>query len=327
MSILAMKSARFVSPLLVFGSILCLIVSGGCTREPTDFDLPIGRTVIEALGVPPKGPHSYLEITARPPGSPAWKATLRKDSEGAWRFEMRSDALGETGDLADTNLVDHFVELVGTFTTEEAAPNGNDAVFGLNPYRMEIRLGAPNLPSLQLGEPTGATGLYFRIGPKGNVRIGRGALITYLETLDSAEAIGLKSPYRASLPEFISVRLRKHHGKDRGEWEFLRADGRWFIGKSPLEAGKASFLERVFRQRLFQVLPVKDLPDLVRPDWTLTVRTPLGEETLALHFHLNSVFAKNLARSNRALELYPEMAGALRAFTQARFTPVKSGTK
>lgn len=317
---IAMNAARLV---LIF----CWIASSGCTREPDEITLPPGRPVIHALGVPPAGPHSRIEISARPPGSPAWSATLTKDAEGAWRFTSRSDAKGAIGDLADSKLVEHFIGIVGTFVTEEQAPRGNDAVFGLNPYRMEIRLGPPPASLLQLGEPTGANGLYFRIGPKGNVWIGRGALITFLTTLDSPEALSLRSPFRAVFEEIQSVRLKKHAGKDRGEWAFQRAENRWLAGKTPLSAEKSAILERIFRQRLLQVLPVVDLPDLAHPDWTLTVRSAKGEENLALIFSLNNVFAKNAARSERALELYPEMAGALRAFTQARFTPVKSGTK
>jgi hypothetical protein len=76
-----------------------------------------------------------------------------------------------------------------------------------------------------------------------------------------------------------------------------------------------------------RVLSPGDHPDLDAADWRITVRTAAGVETLTIVFVLNDVYARNPARSNRALALYPEFAGALRAFTQARFTPLKSRTK
>lgn len=312
------------SPLLV-SIALGMLAAFGCTREAPKHEVAVGKPVVDVLGVP--RPFSYVEIASRPPGFPAWNARIRREVDGSWRFISRSDGAGLPGDLADARLVEHFLEITSTFTTDEAAPKGNDASFGFNPYRLEIRVGTPITEVLQLGEPTGVNGVYFRIGSTGRPWIGRGALITFLSSLQTPEALALKSPFRAPLDEIASVKLAKVEGKQRGSWEFSRSAGQWMQGEKSLTEEKELVIERVFRQRLIQVLPVKELPDLNRPDWKLTVRTARGEETLDLIFSLNNVFAKNPARADRALELYPEMAGALRAFTQARFTPRKSGTK
>lgn len=317
------RSATLFVPL---GMLLLSPGLGGCTRAPDDVALPLGRPVIEALGVPARGPFSRLEIAARPPGVTAWNARLEKGLNG-WRIFSRSDRPGDPGDLADSKLVDHFLEIVGTFSTEATAGAGNDSIFGLNPYRLEIRIDAPTGKTLQIGDPAGTNGVYFRVGSTGTVGVGRGALIAFLPTLETPDSLVAKSPFFAPLEEIASIRLEKLEGAARGTWEFDRADDGWRQGKSPLSADRNALLDRVFRQRLVRVLPAGESPELAHPDWRLTVFTARGEETLALAFNLDQVLGRNPARSDRRLELYPEFAGALRAFTQARFTPRRSGTK
>ncbi len=320
---------------------LCLIIialgaafgTAGCTREKLEPDLPVGRPALGTAATSGNPSLSHLEISARPPGIRAWTVGLERGLNGTWRLESRSDRPGDSGDLADTKLVDHFLEILGTFATEAPSGGGNDAVFGMNPPRMEIHLGEPKDEKvLRLGETTGPNGIYFRLGaetPNSNPKtwIGRGALIAFLPTLETPDSFVEKSPYFAPIETIQSVTLAKLEGKDRGTWEFNRNGPRWSAGKIPLDDTKNELVERIFRQRLIHVLPATENPDLAHSDWKITVRTAEGEETLTIGFLLNSVYARNPARSHRALELYPELAGALRAFTQARFTPRKSGTK
>lgn len=331
MSNIAMKAFRILSTLLVLLSITAL---AACSFQPSDPDLPLGRPVIDAILSPPHELPSHLEIAARPPGVAAWRTRLDRkrtpqggEKDAVWKITNRSDGQGVPDDLADSKLVDHFLEVLGTFVTEAPADHGNDATFGLNPYRMEIQIGESPEKALQLGDAAGPNGIYFRIGPKGKVWIGRGALVLFLPTLETPDHLVDRSPFFAALKDVQSVRLEKLLGKDRAAWEFSHSGEHWMLGKTPLSEENSTLLERIFRQRLIHVLPVTDLPDFHRPDWSLKIRTPRGEETLELTFSLNQVFAKNPERSNYWLELFPEFAGALKAFTQARLTPVKSGTK
>jgi hypothetical protein len=325
MSNTAMKAFLFM--------IAIVLGTAGCTREMPEPDLTLGRPALGTAATSGNPALSRLEISARPPGTRAWNVRLERGINGTWRIESRSDLPGDPGDLADTKLVDHFLEILGTFNTEAPSGGGNDAVFGMNPPRMEIRLGEPKgAKVIRLGETTGPNGIYFRVGSDSTTTavktwIGRGALLAFLPILETPDSFVEKSPYFAPIETIQSVSLAKLEGKDRGSWEFNRDGPRWFDGKVPLDEAKGELVERIFRQRLVHVLPAMENPDLAHPDWKITVRTAEGEETLTIAFLLNSVYARNAARSNRALELYPEIAGALRAFTQARFTPRKSGTK
>jgi hypothetical protein len=241
----------------------------------------------------------------------------------------RSDRPADPGDLADTKLVNHFLEILGTFATESRAGTGNDAVFGMTPFRLEAKLGeGKSATILRLGELTGANEVYFRVGANpSKTWIGRGALIAFLPMIETPDALVEKSPFFADLDAVQSVRLEKLERPDSGVWDFGHSDGHWLAGKIPLSEEKAAILERIFRQRLVHILAPGESADLAHPDWKLTIHTGRGEESLSVAFLLNDVIAKNPARSERALALYPEMGGALRAFTQARFTPRKSGTK
>ena len=319
MSNIAMKAALLSFTLFAF------LTTAGCTRDPAEINLPIGRPVFDALGAPAGGATTAIDLASRAPGIAPWSARLEKKS-GVWRIAARSDRPGDAGDLADGKLVDHLLEIVSTFTTEATAGNGNDASFGLNPYRLEIRLGE-KARLFQLGDPTGTNEIFFRVGARGQAYVGRGALIAFLPTLRTPDDFVSKSPFLAAVEEFRSVRLEKLHTPDRGVWEFARAGNQWLAGKIPLNQEKTITVDRIFRQRLLRVLPESTLPELADPDWRLVVRGANGDETLAIAFPLNEVVAKNTGRIDRALALYPEMAGALRAFTQARFTPLKSGTK
>jgi hypothetical protein len=329
MSNTAMKVLRIDSTTAFFILFLGLLGPFGCTRKSAEPDLPVERPVFATAGTPFAESISRLEISARPPGISAWNARLEKDATGRWHLVARTDRAGDTSDLADQKLVRHFLEVVGSFATEAPAGTGNDAGFGLNPYRMEIRasdLGSTKI--LRLGDPVGLTGIYFRVGEASKKTwIGRGALIAFLPTLETPDAFLDKLPYSVSLDEIRGVRLEKLREPDRGVWNFSRNGDRWFVGKLPLSAEKAGLLERIVRQRVVRVLPLSNRPDFRHPDWKITVRTAGGEETLAVTFVLNDIFAANPARSDRGLELYPEFAGALRAFTQARFTSRKSETK
>ena len=314
---------------LLATTILLALFGAGCTLGTTEPDLPLGRPVFGSKETSGNAALSRIELSARPPGTPAWNARLEKGLGGTWRIESRTDRSGETSDLADTKWVEHFLEVLGTFATEAKSDSGNDALFGLNPYRMEIRLGEPGSAKiLRLGEPTGPNGIYFRLGTgPTKTWIGRGALTAFLPMLETPESLVEKSPFFAPIEAIQSLTLRKLEGADRGEWEFVHSGTRWLTGKIPLNDEKNELIERIVRQRLVRLLPPTENPDLAHPDWKITAHTASGEETLTVAFVLNEVFARNPARSDRAIALYPEAAGALRAFTQSRFTPRKSGKK
>lgn len=327
MSNTAMKPARFRSAFSLFAS--ALLALAGCTREAAEPDLPLGRPVLESAAGAPLGPVIRIELSARFPGVDAWNARLEREASGAWRMTSRSDAPSEAGDLADSALVEHFLETLSTFATESPAAAGNDASFGLNPFRLEIRVSdGVSARVLRLGDPVSSNGVAFRIGERtAKTWVGRGALIAMLPTVERPDALLSKSPYFAPIDAFRSVRIEKLRAPNRGVWEFEREGDRWRAGKTALDDAKNAVLERIFRQRLLRVLSPSDHPDLDSADWKITVRTSSGEETLTIVFVLNDVDARNPTRSDRALALYPEFAGALRAFTQARFTPRRSGTK
>lgn len=325
-----MKPFRFDSTL--FLPIFFVLFVGGtasCTPRSTEPDLPLGRPALGAAVAAANGAGARLEISARPPGIPAWNVRLEKGLNGAWRIVTRSDRPGEPGDLADTKLVEHLLEILGTFSTEAAAGDGNDAVFGLHPGRLEIRLGESEAAKiLRLGDSAGLNEVYFQLGSEtAKTWIGRGALVAFLAMLETPDSLVAKSPFFAPIESVHAVTLVKLEGKDRGTWTFARVGEQWLAGKIPLNEEKNILLERIVRQRLVRLLPPAENPDLSHPDWKITIRTDAGEETLTVGFLLNEVFARNPARSERAFALYPEAAGALRAFTQARLMPRKSGTK
>jgi hypothetical protein len=326
MSNIAMRDFRFDSTLFV---LLLASAFAGCSFKTAEPDLPLGLPVLHTFGAAGQGPFSRLSIAMRPPGIPAWSAKLEKGSDGFWRITERSDHANPPGELADSKLIEHFLEVAGTFLTEALAGTGNDAVYGLTPYRMEIRIGEAASPVvLRIGGEAGANVVYFRRGDaETKTWIGRGALIQFLPTVESIDSLTDKSPFLADLDQVESVRLTKREAPNAGIWEFLRRDGHWYQGQTPLAEEKDILVERIFRQRLVRLLPHTDAPELRNPDWEILARTKTGEEKLEIAFPLNSVIAGNTARSDRPMELYPEIAGALRAFTQARFTSFKSATK
>ncbi|MBS1964166.1 MAG: hypothetical protein JST04_18280 [Bdellovibrionales bacterium] len=315
-------------------SAICLTLAlfAGCTREASEPSLPLGRPALSSAGLPAAASMNALEISARLPGIAPWKVRLER-SGGAWMTFSRSDR-PQDRELADSKLVDHLLEVLDTFATEAEAGKAPEGELGFNPYRVEFRVpGAPR-PLLELGEASGPNGVAFRVAGGKKIWIGRGALLAFLPAFEKPDAFSNKLPYALDFDAIDSVRLEKTAGKGRGAWEFLRAGDEWFareskgFGKKPLPAEKAAILERVFHQRLLALLPISRLPDLAHPDWRITVRNQSGrEEMLELLFAQNNVFGFNPVRSNRSLQLYPEFAGSLRAFTQARFTPLKSGTK
>lgn len=315
-------------------SVICLSLAllSGCSREPSEPSLPFGRSALSAAGLPAATSLKSLEVSARFPGIAPWTVRLERVGD-AWVILSRSDR-GDGRELADAKLVAHLLSVLDTFATEGEAGKAPAGDLGFNPYRVEFRApGAPE-PLLQLGEASGANGVAFRVAGGKKVWIGRGALFAFLPAIETPDAFAHKLPYALDFESIDSVRLEKTSGKGRGAWEFLRGGEAWFardakgVAKRPLTGEKAAILERIFHQRLLAVLPIARLPDLAHPDWKITVRSQSGrEETLDLLFAQNNVFGFNSVRSERSLQLYPEFAGTLRAFTQARFTPLKSGTK
>lgn len=312
MSNIAMRSLPFLLGLVFISTLGC------STRDSTPTFAP-GRPVLRDMGSPTAAKIDRLEISARFPGVEAWTAGLEKSADGVWRM---------AGDRADGKLVGHFLEVLETFATEAAGARGNDASFGLNPYRMEIRFtsgGATKV--LRLGDLTGTFGIYFRAGEKGEPWIGRGALIAFLPTIESPEAFRLKAPFALSFDEVRTLTLEKTTNPGAGHWTFERRGEAWISENRPLAPETSAILERIARQRLEKLGAPPVAADFSRPDWQITVRSEKTEETLEIVFALGEVLGRNPARSDRSLVLYPEFAGALRAFTQARFTPVRSRTK
>lgn len=332
MSIIAMNLFRPFAFGFLFG-VLGLV--SGCTEKNATVRLPFGKPVLASSGAPLPASIRQLEISARPPSVTGWHVRLAKGDDGKWRITRRSDEAGAdpTSELADGKLIRHFVETLGTFITEGEAGRGNGASFGLNPYRTEVRFGAEEADRvLRLGDPWEMNGIYFRLGEaETSTWTGRGALIAFLPTLDTPDAFRLKTPY-ASEDEIESLALEKLTEPGRGTWSFVRSGRGWREGDRELSEESTARVERIFRQRVLRIRARTEgrdgeIPLPAVPDWRITYRFHAGAETLSIFYQLDEVVGTNPARTGALIELYPEFAGALRSFTQSRFTSRRSGTK
>jgi hypothetical protein len=305
-----------------------LLTCAACTKESPKIALAIGKPVFASVGAP--APHLITEfdIAVRAPSIPAWSASLRKDPSGSWRVVSRSEqkTIENGGELADTKLVAHLLEILSTFATEAEAGPGNDAAFGFSPYRLEIRYGsATQKKLLLLGDPTGPNSIYFRVNDSNSTWIGRGALIAFLPTIESPDAFIQKRPFAMVDDEVRELEIEK--ADPAGVWRFKREQGSWKQSTGgALTNEKSAILERLFRQRITKTVSEGRLA-LDKPDWVLTYRSASAEEHLTISFELDRILGRNPARTSETLEFYPELAGTLRAFTQARFSPLKSTSK
>jgi hypothetical protein len=312
--------------------LLLLGLESGCTRAPSGPDLPVGRPALSAAGAPAPESITRIEISARLPSISPWNARIEKE-DGVWRITSRSDRPEETAEPADSARIDHLLEVLSTFSTESSAGTGEDSGFGLDPYRMEFRLSDGKTTTvLRLGDPSGTYGIFFRIGrdekeSRAKTWVGRGALIQTVPSIGSPDSLVNPSPFFASPGSIESLRLKKLRDPGRSSWSFVRDSGRWLNGGRPIGEEKTALLERLLHQRISRVVPETGSADRGDPDWTIEIRSPSGEEKLSVVFSLNRVLGRNPSRSTRTLELYPEFAGTLRAFTQARFTADRSGTE
>lgn len=278
---------------------------------------------------------SEMEVSMRPPSHAAWRVRLQRTSDSEWRLLNPQG----TSDLADAPLIEHFLKVLATFTTEAKAGNGTDEIFGFTPYRVEIRIksktgvnGPEKETLLLLGDPTGSTEIFFRREAKAPPFIGRGALIVFLGHLQASSAFHLKSPFLGRYEDCTRIEFEKHERMGKGRWVFDREGGKWrqSSGKAILKPEQEALIERILRQRILHVEnPV--LPTLpTKPDWTLRIVSGNGNtpsQEVGIFFLLDQIFAVNPQRGKLPVELYPEFAGALRLFTQAEFTRVKSGIK
>lgn len=322
------------------GSLLCLVffglagLSSGCTSKP---ESPvIGHPVLPTLARDHQAVEEIL-LSARLPGSPAWRVRLTRGKSGGWKLSERSDFPGTT-DIADAALADHLLELLSTFTTEEEAASSSESVTGLNPYQVEIRLRSrteskPKEVTLQFGEPTSSgTTIYFRREGESKAWVGRGGLILLFASFQSPEFFAWKMPYLGASTAVSQIELEKTAAPDAGSWVFKR-DFHTSIWANPEGAPThvsrpSEILERLLHQRIVKTLPAPptDLPKV--PDWRIRISANgLPTQTLEIFFAVDGIYARNLARSSEVMELYPEFAGTLRDFTHFRFTPLKSRTK
>lgn len=270
-----------------------------------------------------------IEISMRPFSGEAWRVRLKREGKASWKLVERSDQPG-VSDLADSPFVEHLLKTLITFATEAKAGKGTDKTFGFTPFRVEIQLNKKTV--LHLGDPADNDGIFFRRDADSSPYIGRGALVAFLGHMQTPAAFQLKSAYLGRFEEYQLLELEKLEGKDRGHWAFMEKNDRWISRAAPtrrLTDEQRALLERIFRQRIQGLAtPTPILPK--QPDWILRVG---GEGALAqpqeisIYFILDQIFGMNPQRGNRAVEFYPELAGALRAFTQAEFTRVKSEIK
>jgi hypothetical protein len=288
-----------------------------------------------------------IAIQAKLPSSPAWQIRLRREERGGrrrWVFAERSDRPGFQ-DLVDDAFIDHFLETLSTFEAEEKAGEGTDEIFGLAPYRLDVRIlrkgadGKMLEQSLLLGDATGLSNAYFRRrASEKETWVGRGAFVSFVGNLREPESFAWKHPYLASHEEVTTLTLEKTSPPNEGKWIFNRRFERdekvWSAGKNAsdtkgVDRDTALMIERLLRQRIFGWPDESPAPELLaKPDWTIRLETAAaGEENLDVFFVLDRIYARNPKRTPRLIELYPEFAGTLRAFTQFRSTQTKSGTK
>lgn len=310
------------------------ITGSACTRKTLP-PLASEAPVLASIDGPKPAAIESLEVSVRTPSDPAWRIRAEKRGSGEWELTYRSDE-PTLRDRADARFISHFLELLSTFSAEQKADPGSDSTFGFSPYRVEIRVRAGDKESILLfGDPVSSQ-IYFRRDVGGKVGreakaepdtwLGRGGLILFLGNLQNPGAFQYKSIFLEPYDAYERIELEKKEGADRGLWVLNRVDGSWLNEGRAINAEQAIILEKLLRQRFIKLLPVPNLFPST-PDWTLRLFSQGKTETIAITFAPDQALAVNPARSSSAAELYPEFAGALRAFTQARFTSVKSGIK
>ncbi|MBC7384934.1 MAG: hypothetical protein H7301_02080 [Cryobacterium sp.] len=305
--------------------------------------LPIGQPTLLGMRGPSSAAIERLEVSLRAPATPAWHVRVEKSVTGTWKLTSRSDG-EEKGDVADRKLVEHFLETLNTLSTEGPAGSGTNATFGFEPYRVEVRAATSQKETiLQFGDPTGDS-IYFRRSadgkpgqvakPENKTWIVRGALIPFFGHLKSPAAFQLKSPWISEIESIARVILTNASSLPEKTWTFERRGNDWKHGNSLLSGIDSTSLDQILHQRLVRLVSAdsakkENLSVLTeKPDWTIRVVDTQGkEETLFVSLILNQTYGRNPVRTDRFIELYPEFATAIRAFTQARFTPDKSGIK
>jgi hypothetical protein len=337
-------------PLLSLTLLLASVSACLPTCAPPLEPLAPGRPVLTGL----KATVAEIEeisVQAKLPSSPAWQIRLRREERGGrrrWVFAERSDRPGFQ-DLADDAFIDHFLETLSTFEAEEKAGEGTDEIFGLAPYRLDVRIrrkdadGKALEQTLLLGDATGLSNAYFRRrADEKETWVGRGAFVSFVGNLREPESFAWKHPYLASHEEVKALTLEKSAEPNAGKWIFNRRferdekvwsagakDGKPATDAKAVDRDTALMIERLLRQRILGWPDESPAPELLeKADWTIRLETAEpGEETLDVYFVLDRIYARNPKRTPRLMELYPEFAGTLRAFTQLRSTQVKSGTK
>lgn len=289
------------------------LLLAACTSKPEP--LVLGKAALPNL-VREKDRVTEIRVNARIPGTEAWRIRLARDEKKLWNLVERSDAAGS--DLADSALVAHLLENLSSLIAEEEAPSGSDSIFGMTPYRVEVQLAYDDkrTETLLFGDVTGGgNSIFFRREKESTTWIGRGALVLLFASFQSPDFFALKTPYLGSYSDLSEIALEKTFGPDAGKWSVKKKPG----GSWP------EVVDRILHERWERMTPKADVSS---PDWRLRFTiSGLPEQTLEIFFAPDGVYGRNPARTSQTMVLYPDFAAALRAFTQARFTPVKSSTK
>lgn len=325
------KTLRQALPAFVI--LLGLTLLPFCSSSKEERELVTGKPVFQGF-VPETV--KEIEISLRPLSDSAWRVRLKREGTAEWKLTERSDLPG-VSDLADSALIEHFLRTLSTFNTELKAGKGRDESFGFTPYRADILLN--NETHLYLGDPTENAGIFFRLKLDGATYVGRGAWVALLGHIQTPAAFQFKSAFLGLFENYQTLELEKLEGKDRGRWIFNRAQGQWATRATPtreLSEEQLALIERIFRHRILRiVLPDEAAPVLPKkPDWIFRIDTEgdgaegrTQPQEIKIYFILDQVFAVNPQRGIQPVEFYPELAGALRAFTQSGFTRVKFGIK
>ncbi len=345
---------RLVSPALRFALLPLLLWVGACTSQPeTHTALPPltpGKPLLASMGAPTRAEITRIQVSVRFPSVTPWQAEIFRSpgAEGGTQWRVRRSDRPGAEESADDLLVAHFLETLESVVVEGEAGKGTDETFGFKPHRIEVRLEKtdalkPTPPTLlRFGDPVGGHSLFFRRDSETRTWIARGAWMALLPNLQASDAFSLKNYWTGKYEDLRRVRLEKHLDPAAGAWEITReppAPGAandyapWKQGERNLSAAQIAVLERVLRQRTLDTAPggmasADSEPDFSRPDWTLTLDfAGSPPQTFLVFFPLGRVVGKSAAADGKLREFHPEFAGALRAFTQSRFTPVKSRTK
>ncbi len=322
-----LRNPRIILPFLMVCAIGSLLSGSACTPKENAPSLTLGK---------PAYPHlsaalvNEFELSVRPLSTAAWRIRLQRESTGDWMLTERSDGAA-TPDLADSPLIEHFLKTLTTFTPESSEEKIHDDAAGFTPFRVELKLDGK--PFFTLGDPTGGTGIYFRTPGNETTYVARGALVAFLGHLQNPASFMNKTAHRVAIESITGLEILKEAGP---RWKFKAENGEWKSEGKPgrkLSDAQSLLFERLLHQRILRVLNESTaLPSV--PDWTLRISSPGPAngtspvtEEIRIFFVLDQIFASNPARGKFPVEFYPEMAGTLRAFTQAGFTPVKSGMK